>query len=295
MAKRSSKAEHVYSELRADILSGRLQPGEKLRYTELCERYSTSMGVLRESMLRLAEQGLARSELQQGFQVTPLSTDDLRELTDARRELETLTLRRAIAEGDVEWEARLLAAHHRLTRTPLVDPTDRERVNDTWVAAHAYFHEALLSGCKNNRLRSMAKALRDSAELYRRWSLPLGHESATRDVSGEHAAILEATLARDSERTVDLLVGHIERTTSSLMATSISEGVHDAVGTVYVPSGQRNPSIDASERSTASGPCRKTAPPLRTVDDAPGNNSSASSTTLRLPILGEPITHESPS
>lgn len=232
MAKASSKAMRVYSELRADILSGRLKPGERLRYTELCERYSSSMGVLRESMLRLAEQGLARGELQQGFQVTPLSTDDLEELTEARRELETLTLRRAIADGDVEWEARLLGAHHRLIRTPLVDPTDRERLNDAWVAAHANFHEALLSGCANNRLRSMSKTLRDSAELYRSWSLPLGRESATRDVEGEHAAILDATLVRDSERAVNLLVGHIELTSSSLMATSITEGVHRAVGAV---------------------------------------------------------------
>ena len=46
MVAKPSKAERVYTQLRADILSGRLQPGERLRYTELCERYGTSMGVL---------------------------------------------------------------------------------------------------------------------------------------------------------------------------------------------------------------------------------------------------------
>jgi DNA-binding GntR family transcriptional regulator len=223
MATGPSKAERVYTRLRADILSGRLQPGERLRYTELCERYDTSMGVLRESMLRLAEQGLARGEPQQGFQVTPLSADDLRELTEARRDIEALTLRRAIADGDVEWEARLLAAHHRLSRTSIIDPDDPKRLTDAWVAAHADFHEVLLNGCANRRLKSMATALRDSAELYRRWSLPFGHEP-DRDVGSEHVAILEAAVARDTERAVDLLVGHIDRTTNSLMASPTHDG-----------------------------------------------------------------------
>jgi DNA-binding GntR family transcriptional regulator len=217
MAAKPSKAERVYTQLRADILAGRLQPGERLRYTELCERYGTSMGVLRESLLRLAEQGLARGEMQQGFQVTPLSADDLQELTEARRELESLTLRRAIVNGDVEWEARLLAAHHRLSRASIVDPEDPERLSDTWVAAHAEFHEALLNGCANQRLKSMATALRDSAELYRTWSLPLGHESSARDVAAEHSHILEAAVARDTERAVELLLDHIERTTTTLL------------------------------------------------------------------------------
>jgi DNA-binding GntR family transcriptional regulator len=231
VAIKPSKAERVFTQLRADILSGRLQPGERLRYTDLCERYGTSMGVLRESLLRLAEQGLARGELQQGFQVTPLSTEDLRELTEARRELESLTLRRAIADGDVEWEARLLAAHHRLSRARIIDPEDPERLSDTWVAAHADFHEALLNGCANQRLKSMATALRDSAELYRSWSLPLGHGSSARDVATEHSDILEAAVARDTERAVDLLLGHIDRTTSSLLALPLEEDAHgDTVG-----------------------------------------------------------------
>ena len=101
------------------------------------------MGVLREGLLRLAEQGLVRGEPQQGFQVVSLSSGDLVELTDARRELETLTLRLAMVEGDVGWESSVIAAHHRLSRTPQLDPEDPERLSDSWVAAHAAFHRAL--------------------------------------------------------------------------------------------------------------------------------------------------------
>ncbi len=221
MAPKQTKAERVYSQLRADILAGRHKPGQRLRYAELCALYGTSMGVLRESMLRLAEQGLARGESQQGFQVTPLSADDLIELTEVRRDLETLTVRRAVADGDVEWEARLLAAHHRLTRTPTADPDDPERLSDAWVAAHAEFHQALLEGCGNQRLKALTAALRDSAELYRRWSLALASEP--RDVGVEHAQILEAAVARDVERVASLLAEHIELTAKILLDSSLDD------------------------------------------------------------------------
>lgn len=217
MAHGETKAERVYGGLRADILAGRHEPGQRLRYAELCARYGTSMGVLREALLRLAEQGLVKGQAQQGFQVTALSAADLRELTEARRELETLTLRCAILEGDVEWESRLIAAHHRLSRTPQLEPEDPQRLSDAWVNAHAEFHGALLDGCANQRLKSITAALRDSAELYRRWSIPLGNDPA-RDVGAEHADILAAALDRDIDRAIMHLGSHVNRTADSLLA-----------------------------------------------------------------------------
>ncbi len=214
----------MFHRLRADILAGRHQPGERLRYAELCEQYDTSMGVLREALLRLAEQELVKGEAQQGFQVVSLSAADLLELTEARRELETLALRHAIADGDLEWESTLIAAHHRLSRSDQLDPDDPQRLSDTWVAAHAEFHKALLDGCANQRLKNLSASLRDSAELYRRWSVPLGDES-DRDIAAEHASILEAALARDVDQAVFRLSDHVERTTDILLASPASEPV----------------------------------------------------------------------
>lgn len=212
-----SKGEAIYQRLRADVLAGRLEPGRRLRYTELCGRYETSMAVLRESMLRLTEQGLVRAEPQLGFQVVSLSPTDLRELTDARIEIETLVLRRAIAEGDVSWEARAIAAHHELARAPKLAKDDPQRLSDKWAHAHSAFHPALLDGCANRRLKAIANALRDSAELTRRWSIPPNQEEG-RDTAAEHAAILDATISRDAALAVTLLTEHIQRTTDILLA-----------------------------------------------------------------------------
>jgi DNA-binding GntR family transcriptional regulator len=60
--------------------------------------------------------------------------------------------------------------------------------------------------------------MRASSELCRRWSVPLGGESS-RDIPGEHAGILEATIAHDTTRAVDLLTAHIQRATDILLTS----------------------------------------------------------------------------
>jgi DNA-binding GntR family transcriptional regulator len=218
MAMSRTKAERVYELMRADILTGRLPPGSRLRYADLCEHYQTSTGVLREAMLRLSEQDLVKGEPQQGFQVVELSVEDLGDLTDARVVLETLVLRSAIADGDVEWESRIVASHHRLSRTPQRDAADPDRLSDEWVSQHADFHQTLLDGCRNRRLKETASSLRAAAELYRRWSLPLGN-AADRNVGDEHDELLAAALARDADRAVESLTKHINLTSNILLDT----------------------------------------------------------------------------
>ena len=79
--------------LRADILAGRVIPGQKLAFADLCSRYGVSVGVIREALSRLVEQGLVSSTPQQGFSVAAISRTDLHHLTEARCEIESLALR----------------------------------------------------------------------------------------------------------------------------------------------------------------------------------------------------------
>jgi DNA-binding GntR family transcriptional regulator len=216
VAESKTRHEQVYRSLRADILSGRLQPGQKLPFAELSERYGFSVGVIREALSRLAEQDLVTNTPQQGFCVTALSERDLRNLTQARCEIETLTLRHAIAEGDIDWQSQVLATHHRLANTPMMEPDDPESFSEDWAEAHRLFHETLLEGCDNPRLTGIATQLRASAELYRRWTAPLS-EGKTRDVAREHREIVDAVIARDADLAAKLLNDHISLTTRILL------------------------------------------------------------------------------
>jgi len=210
-------AERVYVRLRGEILSGRQLPGEKLPLAALATAYGVSMGVVREALLRLGAEGLVVAEPQIGFRVAPISIADLVQLTEARCVIEALVLEQSVELGDLEWESQVTAAHHRLERTPQMDTADTSRIAEDWAAAHAEFHRALLSGCPNLRLMAVALSLRDAAELYRRWSVPLSGNQ--RDIVGEHRALRDSCLARDERSAVRLLVDHITSTTRLLQSS----------------------------------------------------------------------------
>lgn len=203
----------VYAQIREDIFQGTLRPGQRLRLVELSQRFSVSQSVVREALTRLSEQGLVHAAPQQGFSVVTVSLDDLNELTEARIELETLVLRRAIERGDIKWEAAVVAAHHHLAGVDAVQPDGT--LNSEWFAVHEHFHQTLLEGCGNGRLLAAALSLRDAATLYRRWSRPVGHD-VDRDVAGEHQQLVDAVLRRDADGAAELLARHIDRTSEAL-------------------------------------------------------------------------------
>jgi DNA-binding GntR family transcriptional regulator len=214
-----TRAEYVHSRLRAEILAGTFAPGQRLGMVALATRFSVSQSVVREALTRLAEQKMVVALPQQGFRVFPLSKRDLSELTEARVEIESLVLRLAIMRGDVAWESSVLAAHYRLMRVAM--PT--EAASDAeWHTLHDAYHRSLFLGCRNERLVETALQLRDAAALYRRWSLPIGHDYE-RDVAGEHRALLDAVIARDVDGALLALRHHIERTNEMLLPAAESD------------------------------------------------------------------------
>jgi DNA-binding GntR family transcriptional regulator len=101
------------------------------------ERPLTGSGRIVEGLLRRGQRpkGLVISEPQRGFRAAPISAADLKDLTMVRIEVESLCLRRAIEVGTVEWEARLVAAFHRLSRMPERVAADPVRAADDWAEA----------------------------------------------------------------------------------------------------------------------------------------------------------------
>jgi DNA-binding GntR family transcriptional regulator len=211
-----TRGDETYAQLRSEILAGRLHPGERLKSAELCQRFGTSVGATREALTRLQAEGLVRGVPHIGFTVTPLTAEDLLELSQTRMEIEPLVLGLSIEAGDLAWEAQAVAAWHVLERTPLMDADDPVRVSDEWGAAHVAFHSALLAACPNRRLLRLAQTLREEAGLYQFWSVSLRKEPH-RDGIDEHRALLEATVARDVPLAKDRLREHLAHTTRLLI------------------------------------------------------------------------------
>jgi DNA-binding GntR family transcriptional regulator len=218
----STRTDEVYRVLHKDLLNGRIAPGERLRLLELSARFEVSQSVPREALVRLAEQGLVVATPQRGFRVRDLSVQDIQALTEARVQIELVTLQFAIERGDVHWETSVVASQHLLEKTPV--RSDDGQFNEDWPERHRAFHRALLSGCANPRLEAVATELRDCAELYRRWYWALTDEH-DRDIATEHRLLKELALARETNSAQSLLRTHIERAPVKLVAYAAEHGM----------------------------------------------------------------------
>jgi DNA-binding GntR family transcriptional regulator len=214
----SSLTNDAYKALRADLLACRLRPGTRLKISELCLSLSVNLSAVREALSRLTSEGLVVAEPQRGFRVAPISPEELRDLTRVRVKIEELCLERAIAAGDVAWESHLVAAFHRLSRTPERDPDDEQRMNEAWSEEHASFHEALVRGCDSPWLLRLREILYAQSERYRRLSVPLA--KITRDLNREHQDIMDSVIARDAGRAKMLMADHLELTMRVLLEQS---------------------------------------------------------------------------
>ena len=214
--------------LRRDILSGTLAPGERLRTKDLQARYGLGLSPLRESLQRLSAEGMVVNDAQRGFAVAPVSVAELRDLTVARTALESTMLPMAMQLGGADWEGDIVAAFHRLSRTPL--PNDPAAMADAslWELRHRSFHHALVAGCGAPWLLRLHGQLVDQSERYRKIRIlhHLESQAQVRDVNAEHQAVMDAVLRRDAAQAVALMTQHLVATsdaTARLMAPQLSQ------------------------------------------------------------------------
>ena len=173
---------------------------------DLEARYGASAIPIREALIRLASTGFINSEDLRGFRVAEVSVADLLDITYARQEIESAVLREAIRIGDVDWEARLVAAHHRMSH--LIESSDPTYEADPQMEdSHMRFHLELLSGCGSRWLLRAAEDLMVQSMRYQfvAWNT----ERSTKE---EHDKILRATLDKNSDLAVRLLREHYEIT-----------------------------------------------------------------------------------
>jgi len=109
-------ASQVFKNIRADIISGRLPPNQRLRLEDLREVHAVGFSPLREALVQLHSEGLVALEKMKGFRVAPVSVAHLDDLTQVRVETEALAMAWSIERGDAAWEAEVLASFHRLSK-----------------------------------------------------------------------------------------------------------------------------------------------------------------------------------
>lgn len=213
-------SEQVHAHLRDAIMRGEHPPGEALKPQALAKERGVSLAVVREALVRLVGEGLADRLPNRGFAVPAVSDRRWQEIAEARRAVEPVMLRMSIERGDVDWEARVRAAHHRMSRTPVHVPEEGAYYSDAWAEAHRIFHRTLLDACGNTVLLDTFDRMWTASELARRLST---HRHPERDGATEHRRLEEAALARDADTAADVLAQHLGRTAAGLTGRGVAE------------------------------------------------------------------------
>jgi GntR family transcriptional regulator, carbon starvation induced regulator len=193
-----------YRRIRADIVFARLQPGQKLRLEALKESYGVSVSTLREILSRLASEGLVHAEGRRGFEVAPVSIVDLQELAELRLLLEGHAIETSFAKADVEWEGRVVSAHHKLAATERAMGNGKTEP-EQWKRYDSEFHRALISNCGSHALMASHAAVFDKYFRYQMIVLDYRGE----EPAHQHEALLDCALSRDAVRAKQVLVAHV--------------------------------------------------------------------------------------
>src|SRR3954468_8235594 len=193
-----------YRRIRADIVFGRLRPEQKLRLEGLKEDYGVSVSTLREILSRLAAEGFVLAEGRRGFEVAPVSVDNLKELAELRLLLESHAMETSFARADMEWEGRVVSAHHKLAATERLMSSNIGEP-DQWKRYDSEFHRELISNCGSRTLMEAHAAVFDKYFRYQMIALNYrGDEPAQ-----QHQALLECALAHDFSRAKKVLLDHV--------------------------------------------------------------------------------------
>ncbi|WP_457637974.1 GntR family transcriptional regulator [Oceanithermus sp.] len=189
----------AYEKLKQLIVSGNLQPGERLSEPALAEALGVSRTPVREALQRLAQEGLVEMRPGRGAWVRVLKPREVAEVYEVRALIEGEAARRAAERSNEADLARLEVALDELEQA---DPADYA----AQIAADARFHALLVAASGNRVLEQVFHDLDAALALTRQFSRDFNQTPQTRQ---QHRAITAAIARGDAEAARAAAVLHV--------------------------------------------------------------------------------------
>jgi DNA-binding GntR family transcriptional regulator len=201
-----STRDALVAEVRRQILSGILRPGEALTETSLAAKFGVARPTVRSALQVLKGMHLAQPSLGRSLVVPILTEADVRDLFLVRTPLELETVR-VIVEGGVDpSEAR------RRLREMSALPADASWAER--VEGHTAFHVALVEAAASVRLTRIYPSLQEEMQLC--LAQLHGHYPDPRDLAEEHQRLLDEIASGDLARAQREMREHLARALRNL-------------------------------------------------------------------------------
>lgn len=214
-------SDSVFQILREGILARTFRPGERLNVHDLAARLGVSLTPVKDAINRLAAEGLIEIKPRSGTFVTAISPSDVAETFEIRAALECLAAERMLAritEEDVGRFAKLAA--------DLEKPVTTKKQRTFHEVKNIEFHALIVELSGNRKLIEMYRNLNAHIQIARihdtrrEWTARMEQERR------EHREIFAAIKARDRQRLVETLNGHIKRAARALVG-DLRSGEHE--------------------------------------------------------------------
>jgi DNA-binding GntR family transcriptional regulator len=191
--------------LRAAILDGAYQPGERIRQENVAARSGASRIPVREALRMLQAEGLVTLVANSGAWVTRLSLAECMEVYQIRERLEPLLLRTSLPGLDVPAVARM---------GELADVMEQAGDDvDVFLRADREFHLSSYAAAPPGETAQIIGRLWNLTNHYRREFTRLtARRDALRATHLEHRLLLDCLRRADPDDAERMLVMHIRRT-----------------------------------------------------------------------------------
>ncbi len=194
-------SQQVYEHMRAEILAGTYKPAEGLNEVAVAEEMGVSRGPVREAFGRLRAEGLIEIRPHRGAVVSELSQDEFLDAYRMREVLEGFAMQLTVPRLTKDVIEALAEACDAMEQA-----ADR---NDTpgFFEANNRFHRVLVHSANNVHLTRFYDNL--TAQMGRYQFVSVGLRGDLKQSITEHRQILDAVVAGEVERAVELAHAHV--------------------------------------------------------------------------------------
>ncbi len=194
-------AERIEARIEADIVEGRLLPGDRLDEEELAERLSASRTPVREALRKLASSGLVSIRPRAGASVARPTITDLVELFEVVAELEAFAARLSCARASEDQLAEIARMH------ALCEHEAANGTAESYFEVNRRFHGAIWDGSNNSALVDQLRLADRRLSPYRRHIT--FHPGRCKDSQSEHRKIATALATRSAEAAATEMRDHV--------------------------------------------------------------------------------------
>lgn len=200
MTRQTILRQQIYKEIKHDIITCLLAPGEPVSENQFVDRFNVSKTPIREALTSLVQDGLLEYIPNRGFSVTSVSIKDIQEIFEARIIYETTLFKMAlknITNADI--------AHLEEFNPPA---SDTGKDIEAFVKTNFDFHLALASCARNSRLvRHYTNLLHESQRLV---YMDFSHLDMSKMWGQGHEKIISALRDRDERAGITAIEESLE-------------------------------------------------------------------------------------